>query len=412
MNTIPLRHAATVWVSSVDKLSSEEETPVQLCNYVDVYKNDLVQPSPTSMRATATADEIARFHLEVGDTVLTKDSEDPSDIGISAYVTSTDPDFVCGYHLAIARPLPQTHPRYLTWATRSRPVRDHFANNSSGISRYGLSSSGLLSTPIPLWSYEEQRRIADFLDDRVARIDEIIAARERQITLLADEAGAALADRMLDGNDRVPLRRLVGDERMGLWGDEAGTADVDFAVVRVADFCRDEFRISPPTTLRSAPGSHVFSRTLRAGDVLLERSGGTQRNPVGCPAFVSEVSDPTLCSNFVSRLRPAADSDGRYLSLVLGALYATRQQEPHSTQTTGIQNLNIASYLKVTVPNLSLTQQVETAQRAEMSLSSTRSQQRLLRTGITLLQEYKQSLITAAVTGELDVTTASTKIPE
>ncbi|OYO21155.1 hypothetical protein CGZ93_10855 [Enemella dayhoffiae] len=148
----------------MDKLSTEGEIPVQLCNYVDVYKNDLIRPSDSLMRATARIDEVHRFHLEVGDTLLTKDSEDPTDIGISAHVAETADNLVCGYHLAIARPRAGTHPRYLTWATRTRPVLDHFTNNSSGISRYGLSTSGLMATPMGLsqerckWLYRPDGR--------------------------------------------------------------------------------------------------------------------------------------------------------------------------------------------------------------------------------------------------------------
>ena len=39
---VPLKALASYNVSSVDKLTKEEETPVELCNYVDVYKNDFI----------------------------------------------------------------------------------------------------------------------------------------------------------------------------------------------------------------------------------------------------------------------------------------------------------------------------------------------------------------------------------
>ncbi|MGV1008353.1 MAG: hypothetical protein ACOYBY_07060 [Dermatophilaceae bacterium] len=85
--------------SSVDKHSHDGEQPVQLCNYTDVYKNDTVRPSADLMRATASSDEIERFRLALGDSVLTKDSEDPTDIGVTAFVAGTADDFICGYHL-------------------------------------------------------------------------------------------------------------------------------------------------------------------------------------------------------------------------------------------------------------------------------------------------------------------------
>lgn len=69
---MPLRHVAEVRTSSVDKHTHAGELPVQLCNYTDVYKNDRVGPGPDLMRATATSDEVSRFRLEVGDSILTK----------------------------------------------------------------------------------------------------------------------------------------------------------------------------------------------------------------------------------------------------------------------------------------------------------------------------------------------------
>lgn len=84
--TVPVKAACYFTVSNVDKHSLEDEIPVRLCNYTDVYKNDRVSPDLELMSATATEDEIDKFHLEVGDVVITKDSESWDDIGIPAYV--------------------------------------------------------------------------------------------------------------------------------------------------------------------------------------------------------------------------------------------------------------------------------------------------------------------------------------
>ena len=66
------------------------------------------------MRATASLAEIARFGLRVGDVIITKDSETPDDIGIPALVDSVGSDLVCGYHLAMIRPVPdEVDPTFL-----------------------------------------------------------------------------------------------------------------------------------------------------------------------------------------------------------------------------------------------------------------------------------------------------------
>ena len=72
---VPLKTVCDFAVSNVDKLSFDDELPVRLCNYTDVYRNERVSPDMDLMAATATRQEIERFHLEVGDVVITKDSE-------------------------------------------------------------------------------------------------------------------------------------------------------------------------------------------------------------------------------------------------------------------------------------------------------------------------------------------------
>ena len=99
-----LSHVGELRVSNVDKHSKDHELPVLLCNYVDVYKNDRITPGLPLMAATAMPDEIARFGLEPGDVLLTKDSEAWNDIGVPALVEGCDEGVVLGYHLAMVRP--------------------------------------------------------------------------------------------------------------------------------------------------------------------------------------------------------------------------------------------------------------------------------------------------------------------
>lgn len=49
-----LRTLAVVRTSGVDKNTNEAEVPILLCNYVDVYKNDLITAAIDFMKATAT----------------------------------------------------------------------------------------------------------------------------------------------------------------------------------------------------------------------------------------------------------------------------------------------------------------------------------------------------------------------
>ncbi|WP_448629770.1 restriction endonuclease subunit S [Cellulomonas soli] len=120
------------------------------------------------------------------------------------------------------------------------------------------------------------------------------------------------------------------------------------------------------------------------------------------------MDGPTVSSNFVSRLRAAPGvGHGRFIALLLGAMYWTRQQGPFSTQTTGIQNLDSAAYLSTRVPRRAFDDQVRLASDGARMIDTMVRRQQSLLASIHAYRQYRQSLITAAVTGELDVTTAS-----
>src|SRR5712692_4213363 len=129
-----LRTIVDMRVSTVDKLSVAGEVPVRLCNYVDVYKHDLINNAIAFMEATATPAEIERFRLRAGDVLITKDSETWNDIGVPAFVEQTAEDVVCGYHLALLRSQPrQVLGGYLLRATQSQPIAQQLHIEANGV---------------------------------------------------------------------------------------------------------------------------------------------------------------------------------------------------------------------------------------------------------------------------------------
>ena len=190
-----LKTVADMRVSNIDKHINDDEIPVRLCNYVDVYKNDLIDGTIDFMPASATEDEISRFHLRIGDVLITKDSETWDDIGVPALVVETAPDLVSGYHLALLRPeTTQLLGSYLFRALQSRAVAYQFHVEARGVTRYGLSHSGILSAAIPLPPVEEQAAIVAHLDKLTSDIDAAIADTRREIELLEEYRTRLIAD--------------------------------------------------------------------------------------------------------------------------------------------------------------------------------------------------------------------------
>ncbi|HFG1073653.1 TPA: restriction endonuclease subunit S, partial [Klebsiella pneumoniae] len=134
-----LRHVGRYSNSGVDKKSYEDQQTVELCNYTDVYYNEFISDDMPFMQATASAHEIEQFTLKKGDVIITKDSEDPSDIGIPAFVPHDMPGVVCGYHLTMIRALNDNYGSYIHRSIQSDHTRAHFFVESPGITRYGLN---------------------------------------------------------------------------------------------------------------------------------------------------------------------------------------------------------------------------------------------------------------------------------
>ena len=184
---LSLKRVAEIMPSNVDKHSIEGELPVRLCNYVDVYNNDRIDDSIDFMVATASEAQIARFTLKAQDVLVTKDSEEPSDIGIPAFVPQDMPGIVCGYHLAVIRPdLMRVHGAFLHWALQSTEVQAYYETAAQGISRYALGINDRGMTPLHLPDRAEQTRIANFLDERTAQIDDLRSHCREHIALLRE----------------------------------------------------------------------------------------------------------------------------------------------------------------------------------------------------------------------------------
>jgi type I restriction enzyme S subunit len=205
---MPLRASAGYVVSNVDKVPAEDEIPVRLCNYTDVYNNEFITLKLDFMQTTATADEIAKFGLLVNDVVITKDSESWDDIGIPALVRETAKDLVCGYHLAVLRPHEgQLEGAFLLRCLQAKPIRIQLELAANGVTRFGIPKSEIGAMTVPVPPVSRQRAIADYLDRETARIDALIAAKQRTLVLMLEKRRALIGRAVTKGLDaRAPLR--------------------------------------------------------------------------------------------------------------------------------------------------------------------------------------------------------------
>ncbi len=147
----------------------------------------------------------------------------------------------------------------------------------------------------------------------------------------------------------VRLKHTVTACTNGTWGEEPRGGTDDLVCVRVADFDRERLRLNLRNpTQRFVPPSYRRARQLVPGDLLLEKSGGGDRRPVGA-VILYEGGEPAVCSNFIARMPVAPGFDARYLCYLHAALYRLGLNRRSIYQTTGIQNLDSKAYLEEVV---------------------------------------------------------------
>lgn len=173
-----LAELADIRISNVDKKSKSGEPAVRLCNYMDVYSNDYIASDLEFMESTASSSERAKFKVDRGDVLITKDSETPYDIGISSVVIDDISDLICGYHLALIKPKKDlVNSIFLSKQLAFSSVSSYFSRMAAGSTRYGLSSGAIARTKVSIPSLEKQEKIAEVLfttDQAIARTEALI----------------------------------------------------------------------------------------------------------------------------------------------------------------------------------------------------------------------------------------------
>lgn len=199
---VKLSDIADVLVSNVDKkISTENEHPVKLCNYTDVYYNEYLSRSMDFMMGSATPQEIDKFKLLRGDVLITKDSETPEDIAVPAYVTEDLTGVICGYHLAIIRPKKGlADGLFLSKLFSISTVRHQFFTLANGVTRYGLGSGSIAKAKLRIPEIEEQKVIGKALQ----AINLEIINKTKQLSCLKEQK-KALMQQLLTGKRRVKV---------------------------------------------------------------------------------------------------------------------------------------------------------------------------------------------------------------
>lgn len=307
--------------------------------------------------------------------------------------------------------------RFLHRALQADGVREQFYVQANGVTRFGLSQLAIGTALVPVPPVSVQRRIADFLDRKTAAIDALIAIKERLVALLAEKRQALITQAVTKGlNPEAPMKDS-GLEWLGpipaTWkvakigqfarvrnGSTPSRAEFDYwddgtipwlSSGKVNDYVVTEAdQFITEKALRECSVELMPASAVIVGMIGEGKTRGTSAM-MKIPACINQNMAAIVAG---PRLRPW------FLLHVLTAAYLPLREFGRGGQQDAL-NCQILSAFRIPLP-LVEEQDAIIGWIDAQTAKADRARTELVRS-IDKLREYRQALITAAVTGKLDV---------
>ncbi len=145
--------------------------------------------------------------------------------------------------------------------------------------------------------------------------------------------------------ERVKLGEIIEKIITGEWGTEIKKDKNDIYVIRTADFCNNGKINYDKVVKRNITKKKIKEKSLVIGDIIVEKSGGTDKNPVGRVVLFEKENYKCLSNNFTQVLRIKSEYYYKYIFYQLFYKYKCGSTLQMFNKTTGIQNLQMKVYL-------------------------------------------------------------------
>jgi type I restriction enzyme S subunit len=371
----------------------------------------------------ATFTRLRQHALRAGDILFARRGE----LGRCALVHAHAEGWLCGTGCIRVRPrTSQIDPTFLNWVLAANYVREWLMAESVGATMENLSAATIAMLPLCVPSIREQRRISAFLERRCNEVDDIIAKKGRMLALLAEQKSILTTRAVTRGLDpdaqvkdsgipwigQVPSRWSIKRLRSALRNIEQGwspqcenrIADADeWAVLKVGCVNGGVFN----ELEHKALPSDVVPLTeyeIKDGDVLLSRAN--TRELLGSAALVRTPRQRLLLCDKLYRLHLRSELlNAQYLISYLASAPARYQLEREATGSSeSMQNIGQDSIRNLVVPTPCSEEQERITGFLTDVEDSFRATGQTILVQIERFHEYRTALITAAVTGQIDVT--------
>ncbi len=333
---------------------------------------------------------------------------------------------LCSADMYPLRPVPtRLVPAYLMYQILSMPFVQRAIDDSMRVAMPKVNRERLGEFLLTLPPLPTQRAIASYLDRETARIDTLIERKERLLELLEEKRTALITQAVTKGLDptvpmkdsgvewlgEVPahwevvefrrvLRRIEqgwspgGEDRVldpGEWGV------VKSGCVNGGRFDESQYKaLSPATQVRP-------ELRINEGDLLMSRASGSPKL-VGSVAVVGAPTKDLLLSDKIYRIHLQVTAEAHFIALFLRSSVSRRQIEASISGAEGLANNITQTFVRAIVVALPPPGEQRLIagrlRRAGAALDALSSR---ITHAIALLKEYRSALISAAVTGQIEV---------
>lgn len=261
-------------------------------------------------------------------------------------------DGICSGDITVIEAIPdRILPELLPFIIQNDELFDFAVGKSAGSLSPRVQWEHLKNYEFELPDMDKQRELAELLwamDATKKSYQKLIAAMDELVKSQFMEQ-FSLSQAESNGWSIVPVSSVVIKPLNGEWGQE-DTDGTGVKVLRTTNFTDSGFIDYSEVVRRSIELKKVEAKALRDGDVLIEKSGGSDTKPVGRVVFYQETSENFLFNNFTALLRPNTPKlNSRFLFTFLFVTYWNGGTKLYENKTTGIHNLKLADYLDNTM---------------------------------------------------------------
>lgn len=419
----PLKHLAEIdscGCYGIEADEAENVLPVATTAQIDSHGRFDVDRMPARGFSAA---EINRFVCSSGDILVVKSSGSATNIisGKAGLVDEITPTFVFSNFLMRVRPLKESaFPKFIYALLRSNLTRQRVELMCSTTTYPNLQIGDYTSAPLPVPPLAEQTAIADFLDRETAKIDKLIAEQERLIELLKEKRQAVISHAVTKGlNPNAPikdsgiewigqvpahwevmhLRRLTKTGTSITYGIVQAGPDIEGGIpyIRTSDMSGE----SLPETgyMRTTPeidASYTRSK-VRPNDMVV-----AIRASLGKGLLVPDFLDGANLTQGTARICPGNDLLPRFLLWSFNSDHCQTSIRVVAKGTTFLEiTLDALRRIPLVIPPMPEQMAiVELLDQEAVKFDTLISE---AQKAISLLQERRSALISAAVTGQIDV---------